>query len=230
VYTLSANYTSTKAGTAKNPVPTGVRLGFDITDTENLRPLGLDRLTIRQPGAVYNGRFFKACAAETITNAQSDQNCPFGSLVATGFARNIAGNSADRSDKSQQCYLSLRLHNSGRNKMALFVAGSPTAPAGQTCPLRLAVAIPISITTSGGASTLNLNIPQSLKYPLGTIRNSLVQMRLTMPRKTVRRSGERRGFLESRGGCRGGRRSTAFTFYNEGNNVVPQSASARCTK
>ena len=229
-YALTSSFTNTTAGTSKKPVATGVRLGFNIEDTEGKRPLSLERLAIRLTGSAFNGAFFRNCTASNITQRQSDAQCPRGSLVATGYARNIAGNRADRNDKSQQCYLYLRLHNSGRNRMALFVRGSQTAPAGQTCPLNLAVAIPVSISAASTGSTINLSIPESLKHPLATITNSLVEMRLTMPRKTVRRSGRTRGFLENRGRCTGGRRAVNFTFYNEENNVVRQGVRARCTR
>ncbi len=228
-YTLQATFSPSKAGSVKKPVPAGVRLGFNVVDTENKRPLGLEKFSIRLNGTAFNGAFFQKCSANEITQAQSDENCE-GSLVAQGYARNIAGNRQDRNDKSQTCYLTLRLHNSGRGKMALFVRGSQTAPAGQTCPLNLQVAIPVSISTSGGNSSINLTIPESLKHPLATLTNSIVEMRLNLTRRTVRRSGKTRGFLETRGGCTGGRRPVNFTFTNEGNNVVRQALRSRCTR
>jgi hypothetical protein len=230
-YTLTDSaYSPSKAGKAKKPVPVGVRLGFDVADSENKRPLSLERLAIKQAGIGFNGAFFKKCTAKQITDAQSDENCPSGSLIATGYARNIAGNRSDRNDKSQTCYLFLRLHNGGRGKLSLFVRGSNTAPAGQTCPLNLAVAIPVSIAQSSASSTINLTIPESLKHPLATLTNSLVEMRLNVPCKTTRRNGKRRGFLEARGKCSGGRRAINYTFYNEENNVVRQGTRARCRK
>lgn len=229
-YVVATSFSPTKAGTAKKPVPVGVRLAFNIEDTEGKRPLSLERLAIRFTGSRFNGAFFKNCTASSITQAQSDANCPSGSLVGTGYARNLAGNRADRNDKSQNCYLALRLHNSGRNRLALFVKGSQTAPAGQTCPLNLAVAIPISISTSSSSSTFNLTIPESLKHPLATITNSLIEMRLNLPRKTTRRAGKTRGWAENVGRCRGGTRPVNFTFYNEENNVARQGVRARCSR
>lgn len=229
-YALQASFSPAKAGKPKKPVPVGAKLGFNVEDTENKRPLSLEKIAIRLTGTVFNGRWFKNCTASQITDAQSDEGCPNGSLVATGYAQNVAGNRSDRNDKSLSCYLSLKLYNSGRNRMALFVEGSPNRPAGRTCPITLSVAIPVRIATSSTGSTISLKIPESLKHPTATLTNSLVEMRLELDRKTRMRKGKRRGFMEVRGGCTGRRRAVNFTFYNEDNNVVRQGIRTRCRK
>ena len=100
---------------------------FKDADTEGGRPLAMEKLTIELRRHRINTKPFAKCTASKIEEDQSDKGCPRGSLVATGFARNIAGNITNRKDASIRCYLTLRLYNSGPGKMALFVKGGPQA-------------------------------------------------------------------------------------------------------
>ena len=228
-YTISFSTNPTNAGTTSKPVPFGGKLAFSVRDTENKRPLALDALTIDLAGVRTNGRAFtKRCTATQIEQASTDTGCPSGSLVASGFANNIAGNINDRNDTSLRCYLTLRLHNSGANKMALFVQGSPNAA--KPCPIEVATAIPVSVTRRSTGDRISLTIPENLKTPVATIRNSLVEMSLSIKRLTRTQSGKKVGFWNLVGQCVSSRRVTNFQFTNEGNNVVRQSASARCRK
>jgi hypothetical protein len=90
----------------------------------------------------------------------------------------------------------------GQRQGALFVKGSPNAP--NPCPIQVATAIPMSITRTTTGDRLSFTIPQNLKTPLATIRNSLVETQLTLLRKTVRQSGRTVGYFETIGGCRSG--------------------------
>jgi len=222
-YTISLSTNPSTAGTKSDPVPFSGRLGFQVRDTENKRPLALDAIRIQLRGIRINTRNFTArCTATQIEQASSDSGCPSGSVVATGFANNIAGNINDRNDTSLRCYLTLRLHNSGSGKMALFVQGSPSAP--RPCPIEVATAIPVTVSRSATADSISLTIPENLKRPVATIRNSLIEMSLSLKKQT--RKGV--GFWEAFGQCIRQRRVANFTFQNEGGNVVRQSTGARC--
>ena len=228
-YTINFSTKPTNAGTSKKPIPFGGKLGFTVRDTEGKRPLALDALSIDLRGVRLNGRAFPArCTASQIEQASSDKGCPSGSLVASGFANNIAGNINDRNDTSLRCYLTLRLHNSGANKAALFVQGSPNAA--RPCPIEVATAIPVSIARRSTGDRISLTIPDNLKTPVATIRNSLVEMSLNIRRLTRTVKGKRVGFWNLIGQCVSNRRVTNFVFTNETNNVVRQAASARCRR
>lgn len=230
-YTITASLSPSKSGTTKRPVPVGGTFGFKVVDTEGKRPYALDALKLSFTGLRMNTRQFKTCSATSMERASSDKGCPKAALVAQGFANNIAGDINNRDDKSINCYLSLRLWNSGSGKAALFVSGKPNPnnpndP--KQCPIEVNTAIPVSIVRRPTGDRLQFTIPENLKRPLATIRNSLVETKLTLLKKTVRKAGRKVGFWETVGGCRKGRRTITAQFDNEGNNDTTQSGFARC--
>jgi hypothetical protein len=232
-YTVNSSVSPRKSGTKARPVPVSTTFGFQVRDTEGLRPLALDALRISFAGIRFNTNVFPGCSASRITQAQSDSGCPRGSLIGTGFARNLAGPQNDRSANRQlPCYLSLRLHNSRNNRMALFVRGAPNeANPSQSCPIPVSTAIPVSITKQSNGDRFSFVIPNNLKNPGPGIRNSLIETRLTLTRRTRRFRGRTRGMVETIGSCgRNGTRPANVTFQNEGGNTVTQSGQARCSR
>jgi hypothetical protein len=155
----------TKAGSLKKPVATGLSYGFTVQDTNGQRPAALKSLKIRSKGLRYNTNNFPGCSATAITNAQSDDNCPKGSLMGTGYARNLAGAVGDRSQQAIKCYLKLSWYNSRKNKAALFVEAQQTTDPNRDdyCPFNPATAIPISITKSKSGDTQSFTIPDNLQ-------------------------------------------------------------------
>ncbi len=226
-YTISYSTNPTKSGTSKKPRAVSGKFGFSVRDTEGGRPFALDSLRVTFAGVRINTRQFATCTAAKMEAAQSDAGCPSASRVATGFANNLAGNINDRRDASIRCALTVTMYNSGSGKAALFVKGSPNAP--RPCPIEVATAIPVSITRTSTGDRLSFTIPQNLKQPLATLRNSLVETQLTLLRKTVRKSGRTVGYFETFGGCRSGRRTVTARFDNEGANDTTQSGFARCS-
>ena len=227
-YTTSASFTPAAKGTAKKPVPVAASLAFSVKDTEGKRPQSMESLRIDLKGIATNGARFKSCSAAKITQDSSDSACPSGSLIGTGYARNVAGNRTNFDDGSIRCYLTLRLHNAGAGKLALFVKGDPNQTGDKNCPIALATAIPISVTKSSTGSTMKLVIPESLKHPIATLTNSLVEMSLKVTKKTAKVKGRTVGMFEAVGQCSGGKRAVTYTFNNEGGNVSRQNAAARC--
>src|SRR5688572_27973102 len=126
-YTTSAAFSPAKKGSKRAPAPVGATLGFSVKETEGKRPQSMESLRIDLRGIATNGARFKSCSAAKITQAGSDSACPIGSLIGTGYARNVAGNRTNFDDGSIRCYLTLRLHNAGAGKLALFVSGDPNA-------------------------------------------------------------------------------------------------------
>lgn len=227
-YTITSSANPSNAGTKKKPTPISGRFAFQVRDTEGKRPLALDALAVEFRGVRINTSPFARCTATQIEQASSDAGCPAGARVASGFANNIAGNINDRNDTSLRCYLTVRLWNSGPGKMALFVQGSPNAA--RPCPIEVATAIPVSITRRATGDRLSFTIPENLKTPVATIRNSLIETSLSF-RKLTRRSGGRRvGAFETFACGARNRNAVNVTFTNEGGNVVRQSGFSRCTK
>lgn len=232
VNTITFTTSPTKSGTKKKPVPISGKFGFKVTDTEGKRPAALDKLTVFYTGMRINTSRFPGCSAAKIEQAQSDAKCSSKALMATGYARNIAGNQADRNDKSLNCYLTVKLYNSGAGKAALFVKGSPDeADPDKRCVIQVATAIPVSVVRKATGDQLSFAIPANLKNPVGTIRNALVETQLTLAKKTVKKKGKRYGYFETVGGCRKGRRTVTVRFDNEGTDQdTTQSGFARCKK
>lgn len=230
-YTITASFSPTKSGTSKRPAIVSGAFGFSVRDTAGGRPAALDKLTVDFTGLRMNTRQFAGCSAASITRASSDRGCSSRALVARGFAKNLAGDQANRQDRSIQCNLGVRLYNSGSGRAALFVFGSPTATnVNERCAIEVATAIPVSIVRRASGDRLSFSIPSNLKNPIGTIRNALVETKLTLLRKTVRKSGRTVGFFETVGGCRRGRRTVTARFDNEGTDSdTRQSGFARCS-
>jgi len=230
-YTITNSTNPSNAGTKSKPTPISGKFAFQVKDTEGKRPLALDAIRIKFGNTRINTRQFAKCTASQIEQASSDSGCPAGARVASGFANNIAGNINDRNDTSLRCYLTVRLWNSGAGKMALFVQGSPNAP--RPCPIEVATAIPVSVRASSTGDTLSFTIPENLKTPVATIRNSLIETSLTIRKLTKKSGGRTVGALETFG-CGAGARKNAnkvdVTFINEGGNTVRQSGFARCSK
>src|SRR5688572_18554398 len=89
-YTTTASTNPAAKGTPKKHVAVGAKLAFSVRDTDGKRPKSMEKLTITLPGIATNGARFKACSTAQMTRDSSDANCPRGSLIGTGFARNIA--------------------------------------------------------------------------------------------------------------------------------------------
>ena len=230
-YTVKISGTASKAGTLKKPVPTGLTYGFTVRDTEGQRPAALESLKIQSKGLRYNTNAFPGCSATKITQAQSDDACPKGSLMGTGYANNRAGAVQDRSQQAIKCYLKLSWYNSRKNKAALFVESVNTTDNTRTdyCPIPVATAIPISIKKSKTGDTQSFTIPDNLQNPGGTLKNSLVETKLTYKKVTKRVKGKRLGFIEGIGQCVKRKKTTTTTFTHE-DDTTTQSSQVSCRK
>ena len=232
VYTITASTSPTKAGTTKKPVPVGLKFGFTTEDDAGRRPASLKSLSVKFNGLKFNTNNFKGCSAARIEQDKSDRNCPKGSLVATGYAKNRAGGINDRSQQALRCYLKVKLYNSRNSKAALFIENGQSTDNTREdyCPaLGIATAIPVTLTKNKTGDTLRFTIPVSLQNPAPGIQNSLVETQLNTPLKTKRVKGKRRGFMESIGGCRKGKRNIQVTFTHE-DGTTKQTKQANCKK
>ena len=230
-YTVKISGVERAAGTLKKPVPTGLTYGFTVQDTNGQRPAALQALKIRSKGLRYNTNAFPGCSATAMQNAQSDDACPKGSLMGTGFANNRAGAVQDRSQQAISCYLKLSWYNSRRNKAALFVESVNTSDRTRSdfCPIPVATAIPISISKSKTGDTQSFTIPENLQNPGGTLKNSLIETKLTFKKVTKKVKGKRLGFLENIGQCVKRKKTTTTTFTHE-DGTVTQSSQTKCRK
>jgi hypothetical protein len=212
-------------GTKKHPRPVGIEFDYSTREVSGLRPATVSRYTIGFRGGFDNGQWFPKCTAAQINAAQSDSVCPKGSEVGTGSVHNQAGATSNPSDTSIPCDLDLTIYNSGRHRAALFLEGGPP-----TCAVTISQAIDAKyVKAFGGKGTaLQFDVPQSLLHPIPGIDNAVEDVKSTLPRKTTRVHGHRRGYFESAVACRHGKQQITVTFTTELGQKTTASHSYTC--
>ena len=232
-YDVGAKFSPSKAGTKSKPRPVAVSLNFDVktTDGEGARPSALSAVKISFAGTKINTVGPK-CTASQINSGgtPSDEDCPSGAVLATGFANNLAGPIGNRMGPNVKCYLALTLYNSGSNKLALFVKGTPQSNADDPkhCPLPVQQAIPVTVKNSSKGATISLSIPARLKEPGPGVRNALREMNLKGRNKKAKRNGKTVGVFETFAACKGGKRAVTYEFTNEDGPKFKETAQASC--
>ncbi len=223
-YTVEGSTTPARAGTPKKPVPISVNFGYTVGEESGQRPSPVQRYTIGFYGMRSNGRLFPKCTAQQINAAQSDRNCPRGSLVGQGSVTNAAGATADPSDKSIPCNLNLRVYNSGQNRAALYLFGNPPA-----CVIPISQAIDARYVRAfnGRGQALQFSVPANLLHPVPGVDNAVTNVTSTIRKLTRRVRGRVRGYYESVR-CDGNERPISVTFLTEAGQTSTTTTNARC--
>ena len=228
-YTVSGSVTPAKKGTSKKPVPVGVKFSYTVENEQGVRPAPVKRYTISLAGVKANTSKFPKCTAATINANESISDCPKGSRVGTGKIDAVAGPESDTSNQSIKCPLNLQVYNGGgSNKAAIYIVGGANAPAGfkTSCPTDTNAAIDAKFVKQAGGSALQFDVPQvPFRQQLGTVEVTVVRVQSTIS-KMVRKG---RGFFESTGGCKGGKRAIKVTFLNEDNQTGTASTTTKCS-
>ena len=227
-YDITASTSPTKSGTKSKPAPVGLKLGFSVKDTEGGRPLSMEKLAIGLEGIVANTNSFAKCSATKIEQEQGDKNCPKGSLIGDRLRAQHRGRPRRPQGRSIKCYLSLRLHNSGNNKLALLVTGDPQPAGDKNCRSRC------RRPSRSASSSLEgrLDEPLDPREPQAPGQDAHQLGGRDEPRRQEDDQEVGRpqlGVLETVGACASGKRAVTMTFNNEGNNVARQSTRARCS-
>jgi hypothetical protein len=233
-YTAGGAISPTKGGSTKKPVPVTARFDALVTEAQGLRPETIEKFDITFESLRFMTDLFPGCTASRINNSQSNPKtavCPRGSAVGSGIAHVQYGDANTQSQKVD-CYLDITLYNSKKQRAAIYVdtvLNDPGFPEGATaCPLA-ATAIPANFEKRARGTAMVFTIPANLR-DVRTIETALVQTRVRVPRKTRMYRGKRRGYVESIGCLRRGRR-TIVKFTDEAGRTQPaQSKTHRCTK
>lgn len=210
-YTVTGKVTPSKAGTAKKPVPVEVKFGYTVDEKTGKRPGLIRQYNIKIDGVRVNGARFPKCTFKAISAAKSDAKCPKGSLMGTGTVRNLAGPTADPSNKDTKCQLGLKVYNGGANKGVLFLRGSQADPVNK-CPLAVAQAIDANYIASASGVSLRFNVGGPLHNPIPGVDNAVVFVNSTIRRATTKYRGKTVGYYESIGGCKAKKRYITVTF------------------
>ncbi len=218
---------SGRAGSVARPVPIGVNFNYTVTTDNGQRPSPVKRYRIAFDGLRVNSRAAATC--RIASSANSDANCSRASRVGEGFIENATGSSANPVDRSITCNAALRVYNAGNNRATIFVQGSPTSTNPRTrCQINLAAPIPARFVRAGNGSALQFDVPNSLLHPAPGLDNAVIRVQSNIRRITRRIGGRTRGFFESVGGCRAGRRAISVTFTPESGATSTDTAQVPC--
>jgi hypothetical protein len=213
-----------KAGSLAKPVPSSLNFGYEVGDTENLRPSVINQYFIAAEGIKYYPK-----ARPTCTFAQADESPTYSSackkaILGNGTIANAFGASVDRTGKSP-CDVKLTLLNISNGPkvtkkhgaMAIRIDTDPPA-----CSLSIhgALAAPIyDVKIEGIASSeLRFTVPDNLIHPVPGVDNSVIDVTSHVLKKTgkVKVKGKTRtvGFA-SAVGRKGKTRTVRVTFVDE---------------
>ena len=223
VYTVKGSTSVKGKGSKTKPIPTGIRLQFDVGETDSSkRATVVEKYALGAEGLVTNPKFFPKCAFGDLDDATVPAKCAK-ALVGSGIAKNAAGPSNNQSlAVSSPCNLKVTLYNNGSG-MVIRLDGGPPVPPNFTTD-QIGCALPIHTAINGKfvkrkiggltASDFTFTVPQNLKHPLSGIDNSIRRSVSNVKLKVKKVNGKRRGFYEKIG-CKGPTRLTRGTFTTE---------------
>jgi hypothetical protein len=213
-----------KAGNAAKPAPVFLNFGYEVGDTENLRPSVINQYFIAAEGIKYFPKARPRC-----TFAQADESPAYNrkckaAVVGRGTIKNAFGASTDRTAKAP-CDVKLTLLNISngagvtrkRGGMAIRIDTGPP-----DCPLEIHGSLPapiFDIKLEGiPTSELRFKVPDSLVHPAPGVDNSVIDVVSKVLRVTgkVKVKGKTRtvGFA-SAVGRKGPKRTVRVTFVDE---------------
>ena len=233
-------------GTAAKPLPVKLGFGYEVTDSDGLRPTVITQYKIAPEGLItYSGKF------PSCTYAQAGADAPYESLpakcrnaakVGGGIVRNAAGGDNDRTQMIP-CNLKLTLINlsdAGKNGgMAIRLDGDQPLPVdplrdfGCALPIHRAIKATFHPVKLDGLPTheLRFTVPDQLLHPLGGTTNSVIDVTSTVLKRTTRArvKGKRRtvGFY-SEVGCKGPTRTVRVLFVDENRDQFTAKKQAKC--
>jgi hypothetical protein len=220
----------TAKGSLPRPVPEQLRFGFEVSDTEGLRPQVIREYRIAAEGLQAYPDARPTCTFAQATALQVAAACGK-ALVGSGAIDNDAGAPNDRTQKLD-CDVKLRLYNIStgdprdpktvgqiRRNGGIAIRIDTDPPA---CPIPVheALAAPFYDTKIQGVSTVELRfrVPDTLAHP-GGLDNSLTDVVSTIQRKTgraeVKGGAERRVGFFSAVGRSGRTRTVRVVFVDE---------------
>jgi len=210
-------------GSPSKPVPVSLNFGYEVGDTENLRPSIINQYFIASEGIKYFPKARPTCTFSQASESPKYNSACNKAVLGNGTIDNQAGAPTDRTQKLP-CAVKLTLLNISngpgvtkkRGAMAIRIDTDPPA-----CPIPVhgALAAPIFDVKIEGIPTseLRFRVPDDLTHP-GGIDNSVVDTVSHVLKKTgkVKIGGKTRtvGFA-SAVGRKGRTRLVRVTFVSE---------------
>ena len=230
VYTVNGSAPAKGKGSKTKPVPTSVKLSFQVTETDpGQRGTVVQKYALGSEGLVANPKLFPKCAFSNLDDEPLVPSKCAKALVGTGIAKNAAGASNDRSlANSAGCNLGVRLYNTGSGLAIRLDAAQRNVAIdsneiGCALPIHTAINAKFVKHKIGGltASDLVFTVPATpLRHPLPGIDNSIRRSDSNVKLKVRKVNGKRRGFYEKIG-CKGGSRLVRGQFTTEATASAP---------
>lgn len=222
-----AGTTAKGKGTSAKPIPTGITLGFQVSESDaTKRGTVIEKYAIGAEGIVANPKGAPACAFDLLNDPGPVPTKCNKALVGSGLVRNAAGASSDQSlEHSSPCNLALELYNTGKGMVIHLDSESKPPPpdfnsraVGCLLPIdgRYSINGKFVKTKIAGVtgSDFRFTVPENLKHPAPGIDNSIRESvnKIFLKKKKV--NGKTVGFY-SKVGCKGNKRTTRATFTTE---------------
>jgi hypothetical protein len=224
-YSVEASTNPTRAGSKSKPVPISLSFGYKVGEQSGQRPSVIEQYSIRFAGVYVNSSAAPSCKS-SVLNRQGPEGCPAKSIVGTGFIENATGATNNPNDKSIECNAQLSVVNLGGMKASIYVEGDPnqTDPR-RKCAIELAAGIPAKFVNRPGENSLDFKVPTSLTHP-GSPAISNAVVNVTSKIKKISKNGK--GFFESRGGCKSGKRRVRVIFTPESGAKATETTTTSC--
>jgi hypothetical protein len=258
IYTVQGATSPTKAGSKAKPVPVQVTANYQVKSDDGTRPSAVQSYAFDFDGIQVNQTVVKdTCSADKINatgspagidnKGDSDStndmpsSCPKATIVGEGFADNTVGATANPNDQSLHCYLYVKIFNSKPGHATLFLYGYTPPDGSQSkqgdkyCATKQGVAIDMVYKKTKTGTQLSFTIPKTVLHIGGILTTSVRNVHSVIHKLTRKLHGKKRGYYESIGGCKNGKRKISVIFTPEnpdGSAGTPQkvTASVPCTK
>jgi hypothetical protein len=213
-----------KAGSAAKPLATYLNFGYEVGDTENLRPSVINQYYIAAEGIKYFPKARPTCTFSQADESPAYSNKCKAAIVGRGTIANAFGASSDRTAKAP-CDVKLTLLNISngpkvtkkRGGMAIRIDTGPP-----DCPLDIhgSLAAPIYDVKIEGIPTseLRFKVPDSLVHPAPGVDNSVIDVTskvLRVKGKAKVKGKTRTVGFASAVGRKGKKRTVRVTFVDE---------------
>jgi hypothetical protein len=221
-----AGTTAKGKGSLKNPIPTGIIIGFQVGESDSSkRATVLETYAIGAEGILANGKGAPKCDFNDLNDPGPVPTKCNKARVGGGIARNMAGPSTDTSkEHSLPCNLDVDLYNIGTGMAIHLDSHSKPAPGGAGdfssrkigCPLpidgRYTIKGKFVKTKIGGvtATDFRFTVPENLRHPAPGVDNSIFESVTDI----LKRTKNGKGFY-NKVGCKGKTRTTRATFTSE---------------
>ncbi len=215
-----------KAGNAAKPSPVFLNFGYEVGDSENLRPSVINQYFIAAEGIKYFPKARPTCTFSQSNESPAINKKCKAAVVGHGTIANAFGAATDRTAKAP-CDVTLTLINISNGKgvtkkrggMAIRIDTDPP-----DCPLSIhnSLAAPIFDVKIEGIPTseLRFRVPDNLIHPAPGVDNSVIDVVSKVLKVTgkVKVKGKTRtvGFA-SAVGRKGKKRTVRVTFVDETN-------------